>query len=202
MRPIALLDLAGRYAGGEVSLTWRFPPNASEAVFICPVYGNGSERRVNIPGITERMLRDAPDGTRFRHQESSPYDVTRSEYLVFLGSSGEQPSDIENFLDEPGYTVIVTAGTATVFYRIKTQRVEGGLDKHLISLRSDYSIESGILGYSFSAVGRRFSAVLPGAISRGKHKYPPFYTYQNAGVTLEVVGGANADVICVPKKRI
>jgi hypothetical protein len=202
VKSVALLDLSGRYVNGEVSLSWKFPPYAPEAIYIYPIYGNGSERRVSVAGMSERLLRDAPAGVRFKHHVNSPRDVTRCEFLVFLGQSGERPPELESLMDDPGYTVTVTVGSATVFYWIKSKSVENGFEKHIISLRSDYSLEQGILGYSFASVGRRFATVFPGPIDRGKHRYPPFFTYAGANVLVEVVRGANTDVQAIARKGL
>ena len=200
MPPVALLDLSGRYTRGDVSLSWKFPPQAPDTVYICPIYGADAARRANTAEMSELLLRDATSGTRFAPRLRSPHDVTLCEFLVFLGRRGEPLPNLEKLLDNPAYTVTVTVGAAVVYYQIKTQKAENGFEKHDITLQSAYSIEQGILGYSFMSGGRRYSAAFPGAIGRGKSKFPPFFTREGANVQVEVVSGANSDVSAVAKK--
>jgi hypothetical protein len=202
VKPVSLLDLSGRYVNGEVSLSWRYPPGAPDTIYIYPIYGISSERKVSISGMTQQLLRDAPFGYKFVHQVSNPRDVTRCEFLVFLGTGGETPKMLENMIDNPDYTVTVIVGSATVFYSIKTKKIENDFEKHIISLKSDYSMEPGILGYTFTSVGQQFTAAFPGTIERGKYKFPPFFTYVGAHVSVRVVGGTNADVYAVAKNKV
>jgi len=194
---VPLIDLSGRFLNGEVALSWKHPPRAPDTVFIYPIYGTGYSRRASVQEMSERLLRDASSGTRFRHQFRSPYDVTRCEFLVCLGSSDEMLPDPERLIDDPAFTVTVTVGSAMVYYNVKSQRMENGFEKHMLTLQSAYSLEPGILGYSFMVAGQRFSTAFPGPIDRGKRKYPPFFTPFDAGVRVEVVCGTNADVMAV-----
>lgn len=194
MQPVAFLNLTGKYVNGEVSLSWKYPPQSPDTVYILPVYGTGLARRANTAEISEYMLRDVTTGTKFKHQVRSAHDVTRCEFLVFIGQSGEDLPAVERLLDNPAFAVTVTVGCATVYYDVKTSKAENDFVKHIITVKSSFRMEQGILGYSFTSGGRRFFAPFPGAIERGKRKYPPFYTRTGADVLVEVVNGTNADV--------
>jgi hypothetical protein len=150
--------------------------------------------------MSERLLRDVPSGTRFKHQVKSVHDVVRCEFLVFLGQSGEALPELDRLINTPEYIVTVIVGSAKVFYEIKAKRVENGFEKHIVTIQSAYSMEQGILGYTFLYAGQRFSTAFPGEIVRGKRKYPPFYTCPAANVLVEVVGGSNSEVSTETKK--
>ncbi|MCL2577105.1 MAG: hypothetical protein FWE27_03535 [Defluviitaleaceae bacterium] len=199
MQPIALLNLSGKYVNGEVSLSWKYPPQSPDTVYVLPVCGTGATRRANTTEMSEHMLRDVTSGTKFKYQFRSPHGVMRCEFLVFLGNSGDDIPNMERLLDNPALTVTVTVGNAIVFYDVKTTKVENDFVKHIITLKSSCSMEQGILGYSFASCERRFSAPFPGAIERGKRKYPPFYTRVGSDVFVEVVNGTNADVQTIAK---
>ena len=200
MHPVPVVELAGRYVGGEVLLSWGFPSGAPDTVFILPVVGTGSAKRAVTNEMTERPLRSAASGTRFTYQHRSTHDVTRCEFLVFLGPSGEPLPNFTNMFDNPAFTVNVTVGRARVFYWVETKAVELGFNRHVLSLESSFSIEKGILGYSFSCGNITFSVPFPESIKRGKHRFPPFFTPQMSYISVGVVDGANAEVTSELKK--
>ncbi|MDR0272122.1 MAG: hypothetical protein LBI27_02240 [Clostridiales bacterium] len=184
----------------EVSLSWKFPTNAPDTVYIAPIYTLGNSRKVNMPESSEHSLRNVPKGLSFRHNAKSSYDVTRREFLVYMMQSGSGIPDVDKMIDNPEFTVTVTVGSAAVFYDVKTVRAENDLFKHVITVKSQFSLEPGILGYSFNCAGRRFTAPFPGAINRGKHKYPPFFTQADADIAIQVANGTNADINAIYKK--
>ncbi|MCL2386869.1 MAG: hypothetical protein FWC89_04870 [Defluviitaleaceae bacterium] len=198
-QPIALQNISGKYANGEVVISWKFPPHSPDTVYVVPVYGVGAGRRANAAEMQEYPLRDATSGTKFKHTVRSAFDVTRCEFLVFLGQGSADLPDLERLLDNPAFTVTVTVGYATIYYDVKTSKSENDFVKNIITLKSAFSLEEGILGYSFTSGGRRFSAPFPSVIERGKRKYPPFLTRANADIRVEVVNGTNADVQAVSK---
>lgn len=194
MHPVPVVDLVGRYVGGEVLLSWGFPSGAPDTVFVLPVVGAGSSKKAVPNEMTERPLREVSSGIRFVYQNRSAHDVTRCEFMVFLGPQGGQLPNFANMLDNPVFTVSVTVGRAHVYYWVDKKTVEFGFERHVLSLESDFSIEEGILGYSFLCGGRMFSVPFPDSIKRGKHKYPPFFTPQGSNIDVMVVDGANAEV--------
>ena len=200
MHPVPVVDLAGRYVSGEVLLSWSFPPGAPDTVFILPVIGSGSAKKAVTSEITERPLRTASSGIRFSYQHRSTHDVTRQEFLIFLGPQGEPLPNFENMFDNPAFTAVVTVGRAHVYYWIDKKTVEFGFERCTLSLESSFSIEKGILGYSFSCAGQMFSVPLPDSIKRGKHKFPPFFAPQGSYINVGVVDGANAEVTSESKK--
>jgi hypothetical protein len=197
---VAFESLSARYSNGEISISWKFPPQAPDTVYILPIYSVGHTRRAGVAEMSEHLLRDVVSGTRFKYAVKSPCDVTRCEFLVFLGNSDESRPDFSKLIENPAFTVKTTVGHATVYYDIKSKKAENNFAKHIISLHSSYTLEEGILGYTFTTAGQRFSAPFPGAVKRGKRKYPPFFTKTGEDVTVEVVGDANADVAAIRRK--
>jgi len=205
MQPVPVNDLSGKSMHDKVSLSWTCPRDAPEdanAVFICPIIGTGLSRKVNENSVEERLLCNAATGAIVNNQAISRFDVSRCDFLVFLAQSGSPLPEFRSLIGNPKFTVSVTVGSATVYYRPKTVNVENGFAKHIITLKSGFSIEEGILGYTFFTAGRRFPAQFPGAIERGKRKYPPFLTRNeatgaDADVQVEVVNGSKANVTVI-----
>ena len=200
MHPVPVVDLAGRYVGGEVILSWTFPAGAPDTVFVLPVVGTGSAKRAITNEMTERPLRNVSSGMRFAFQNRSTHDVTRCEFLVFLGPQGEPLPDFVNMFDNPAFTVCVTVGRAHVYYWINTKAVDAGFERHTLSLESSFSIEKGILGYSFSCGLQTFTVPFPDSIKRGKHKFPPFFVPHGSYIGVVAVDGSNAEVTSEVKK--
>ena len=197
---VPFVELGGKYAGGEVILTWKYPAGAPESVYVLPVYGQGLARRVNIHEMTERHLRNTASGFRFKYQVRSTYDVTRCEFLAFLSQSGVAEPNTTALLKNPAFSVNVSVGRAHVYYWVDSKKVESGFEKHSISLESSYTIEKGILGYSFSTGLQAFNVPFPGAIKKGKITYPPFFTKTGSYVRVGLVDGANAEVTSEVKR--
>ena len=200
MQPVPVVDLGGRYVGGEVALTWSFPPGAPDTVYIIPVIGTGAAKRANPNEMTERPLRNVSAGMRFAYQNRSAHDVTRCEFLVFLGPGGEALPNFASMINNPAFTINVTVGRAHVYYWIDTKSVEHGFDRHVLSLESSFSIEEGILGYSFSCGLQTYNVPFPNAIKRGKHKFMPFFTPQGSYIGVGIVDGANAEITSEVRK--
>ena len=194
MLPLPFKEIQGRYASGEVVLSWKYPSNAPESVYIMPVYGKGLTRRVNINELSERPLKTVTSEYRFKFQSKSEYDVMRCEFLAFLGERGYIRPDIEYLLKNPDFSVNVSVGRAHVYYCVDTKKSDPGFEKHTISLDSGYSIEKGILGYSFSTGLQTFNAHFPDAIRKGKTTYPPFFTRAGSYIRVGLVDGTNAEV--------
>ena len=104
-------------------------------------------------------------------------------------------------IENPAFTIGVTVGHATVHYCIKSKKVENGFEKHIITLKSAFSLDKGILGYSFTYAGQPFTAAFPGVIERGRRKYPPFFTRAGANVHVQVVNGESAEVYAILKSN-
>lgn len=198
--PLPFSELRGKYAAGEVALSWKYPPCAPDSVYIIPVYGTGPARRANVSELSERPLRSAAGGCRFKFQGRSVYDVMRCEFLAFLGESGYNNPDLDALLKEPRFSVSLSVGRAHVGYWVDTKKSDRGFERHVISLDSGYSIEKGILGYSFSTGLQTFSAPFPGAIAKGRTTYPPFFTRAGSYVRVGQVDGANAEVTSEVKR--
>ena len=122
MEPVAFKSLSARYTDGDVIMTWTYPHNAPNTVFIYPVYGPDSSRRINTAGMLEKLLRDASNGTRFKHAIPSSYDVTQCKFLVCLGQSGEMYPNLERLAQNPAFIVTVTVGYAKVYYTIHRKK--------------------------------------------------------------------------------
>ena len=198
--PIPFVELAGKYAGGEVSLSWKYPSGAPESVYVLPVYGHGLARRVNVNEMTERNLRNASSGYRFAYKVRSTYDVTRCEFLAFLCSSGVSTPNTSALLKNPAFSVSVSVGRAHVYYWVDSKRIESGFERHSIAVESSYSIEKGILGYSFSTGLQAFNVPFPEAIKKGKIFFPSFFTKTGSYVRVGLVDGANAEVTSEVKR--
>ena len=200
MKPLPFTQLGGKYAAGEVVLSWKYPSHAPDSVYVIPVYGKGITRRVNINELTERPLRSVSSEFRFRFQSRSEYDVMKCEFLAFLGERGCIKPDVEFLLKNPGFSVSVFVGRAHVYYWVDTKKSDAGFERHTISLDSGYSIEKGILGYSFSTGLQTFNAQFPESIKKGKTTYPPFFTKTGSYVKVGSVEGANAEVTSEVKR--
>ena len=198
--PVPFVELKGKYAGGEVFLSWKYPSGAPESVYVMPVYGQGLARRVNVNEMTERNLRTTASGYRFKYQLRSTYDVTRCEFLAFLCHAGITTPNTGYLLKDPAFSVSVSVGRAHIYYWVDSKKVESGFERHTISVESGYSIEKGILGYSFSTGLQAFSVPFPEAIKKGKTIYPPFFTKSGSYVRVGVVEGANAEVTSEVKR--
>jgi len=197
MPPIAMENLSAKFNNGEITLTWSFPSQAPDSVFVVPVLGAGAARRIITQETMQYALSNVVNGVRFRHNNRSPHDVSRCEYIVYLDPAGSPMPDFSRMMHNPAFFVTMTAGKAMVYFSVKTKKAEKGFERHTISLQSQFSIEQGIMGYTFTLGHRPFSAVLPGAIISGKHKYPPFFTQEGSNINVGVIGGANPDVVAI-----
>ena len=192
MQPVALLNLSGRYYGQNVTITWKFPQRAPDTVFIAPV--NSQTKRVSVQEIQQIPLKNVTTGVSFKYIPVTIHDVTKCEFLVYMGQSGGGVPNFEYMINNPAFTVQVVIGRAHVYYWVDSKTVENGFVRHSLSLQSDFSIEDGILGYSFITDGHRYQALMPDAIGRGRHKFPPFYTLGHSHIEVGLIDGAVAEV--------
>ena len=200
MSPIPMEKLTGRYTSGNVVLSWTYPTGAPNTVYIIPVIGVGPSKRADVGRMIPCPLKSVQTGYGFSYPSRSSYDVTRNEFLVFLGNSNEPLPNFVNMYDNPAFTVYVTVGRALVYYWIDTKAVEHSYNRHVLSLESQYSIEAGIVGYSFWHGQQLFSVPIPDSLKREKRKFPPFFTPHGSNISVVVVDGANADVAFESKK--
>ena len=202
MTPLPFETLHGKYAGGEVALSWKYPTGAPDSVYILPVHGQGLSRRVNLGAMIERPLRNVASEFRFKFDSKSLYDVTRCEFLAFLCDSGLSSPDVDYLLKNPAFSIRLPVGRAHIFYWVDSKKSEAGFEKNTILIESAYTIEKGILGYSFSINKRTFKASFPDAIMKGKTVFPPFFTKTGPNIKVEVVDGTNAEVTSELRKMI
>ena len=202
MTPLPFEVLHGKYAGGDVVLTWKYPSGAPDSVYVIPVYGQGMSRRVNLGEMAERPLRNVASEFRFKFESKSLYDVTRCEFLAFLCESGINSPNVDYLLKNPAFSVRVPVGRAHIHYWVDSKKSDPGFEKHTILIESAYTIEKGILGYSYSINKRTFRTAFPDSINKGKIAFPPFFTKTGPNIKVEVVDGANAEVTSEVKRII
>ena len=200
MSTMELLNISGRYSKGFVDFSWSLPNGALDTIYIYPIHRGGYKRFVKENDYQAHKLRDAKRGVRFKYNVRNEYDVMRSEFLVFLAAKEDRRPDLNELINDPKCTVSVPVGSAKVYYEIKSKKIESGFMRHTITVQSSNSLENGILGYSFWFGGKSFQVAFPGGIKQGKQKYPPFFTFEDHNVSVEVVVGKTSDVSTEEKK--
>ena len=211
MKPIAVLNLAGRYEKDEIHLSWELPADAPDMVFVCPIRISGMKKTADRNKLRSYSLNEKSFGLILPHRSPTDKVLSRIQYMVFLGERYFAPN-LEEMLENPDYHVAVTVGRAKIQYSIKENEVEKGFVQHYISLKSPSAIPFGTLLYSFNMAGQRFSVALPGDVEIGKTEYPPFVTQPSSkmnmrdgsryGVTLEASKDAKKNIDLEYRRRL
>ncbi|MDR1299755.1 MAG: hypothetical protein LBJ84_05835 [Oscillospiraceae bacterium] len=199
MAAVALIDLNGGFQDGKVRLNWRYPPSAPESVHIYPVRRRGGMAELVMGGHISRYLRDCPSGISFAYDDAAGGgDVKKRDFCVYLSGHNDLSPDMEALMSNGEFIVTISIGQAGVVYDIRSKTVEDGLMCHSIRLQSSAVIDEGVLGYSFDFFGVEMTAPFPGRVPQGKIEYPPIYLPTQAGLSIVLASGRNADISVAP----
>jgi len=196
-----LIDIKANYIGGQVRMTWLFPPNAPETVHIYGVKRVGEDISLDAGFRISKDLRDCSGGISFDYSGISSVDVKLVTFCVFLESRNFSSPNMRALQSMSGCFTDVIIGMAEVQYDVYSKPGAGELTSHRIIVKSSSTFDAGILGYSCYFYGKDITLELPGRINSGINQYPPIYLpRQSEPPVVCLSGGANADVMISRKK--
>lgn len=183
-------------------MTWRFPPEAPEAVHIYGVRQSDGEMMLDPRFHISRYLRDCANGMPFEYTGVANIDVRSVTFCAFLAEFISNPPNVRALQAMGGCFVSLTIGHADVLFDVKSKPCGNELASHRITIKSSASFEPGILGYSYDFNGRGITVEFPGRIDYGKKEYPAIYLLKSAPPpTVCVTSGSGADVT-IERKRL
>jgi len=196
-----LIALRANYIGGQVRMTWRFPPSAPETVHIYGVKRAGEDISLDARFRISKDLRDCSGGLSFDYSGISSVDVKLVTFCVFLEDRNFNSPNMRALQSMKGCFTDVIIGRADVLYDVFSKPCAGELTSHRIVVKSSSTFDAGILGYSCDFYGKDIRLELPGSIGSGISQYPQIYLpRQSAPPVVCMWGGANADVMITRKK--
>jgi len=207
MNIVAVNNIKGHYADGEIHFRWRLPDDAPEIIHFYRICAEGQKRYVENENKYYRSLKNSPFSERISCSQNG-YDIAAYTYLIFLSEKETvlSESDLSTLCFSPIYTKTIVVGKADVYFQIKTIALNSNVFEHKITLKSETVIPEGLIVYSFNSEKERFVVPFPGDIENGKTKYEPFYTFsrgkdEDGNVTIEPVEDARS-CISLTEKRL
>ena len=200
MTVIPLLDLRANYQSGQVRMTWKFPQNAPETVYIYSARRSGENVEFDMRTHISKDLRDCAGGLSFEYSGFSDSDVKQVTFCVFLADRNYNTPNMRVIRSQKECFINVIIGEAYISYDVRSKPCGGGLSEHRIWVRSLCEIDEGILGYAYNFNGREITVELPGKVSGGITEYPRFYLTDTVPPVITVVGGRNSDIAVENKK--
>jgi len=183
MNVVAIKNIKGHYANGEIHFSWRLPDDAPEVIHIYRVHVKGQNRYVKKEDKYHRALRNSPFSEQMACEQNEN-TLAVYTYLFFLAKRDEEldESELVTLLFDPTYTKTVVVGNAEVYFQVKSRALNGlkhNVFEHKIILKSQVTIPEGLLVYSFNSEKQRFSVPFPSEIEDAKITYEPFYTFHH-----------------------
>lgn len=195
-----LINLCASYQNGKVRMTWRFPPNAPETVYIYSVRMSGEQLELDMRTHISKDLRDCAGGLSFEYGGFSNSDVKQVIFCAFLAERNFNTPNIRSIQSQKECFVSVIIGEAYVTYDIRIKPCGDGISAHHIWVRSSSEIDAEILGYMYDFNGKNITVEFPGKISGGITEYPVIYLLETIQPVIQVVGGRNSDITVQAKK--
>lgn len=195
MRMDTLLDLRASYVNGQVRMTWKYPPNAPDTVYIYGVKQNGGELALDQRTLVTKSLRDCNTGLTFDYTGAAGADVKSVTYCVFLSGRNLSAPSMRSLQALGSCFVDVTVGQAEVQFDVKSKPCGGGFVGYRIITRSSSSFDPGILGYSYEFNRKEITVEFPGKVESGITEYPAIYLLENTPPPIvRLINRGNMDV--------